>query len=86
MVACRPEPDVLNFSHIVVDVQYMFIIHYLHININRPHHFIILSLPLSFPHSFNHTHSTQYTTLHRPPLQLPLAGWVLSFLTPPLSA
>jgi len=31
-----------------------------------------------FP-TLNHTHSTQYTTLHRSPLQLPLAGWVLSF-------
>ena len=51
MVACRPEPDVLNFSHIVIDIQYTFIIHYLHINSNRPHHCIILSLPLAFPNS-----------------------------------
>ena len=51
MVACRPEPDVLNFSHIVIDIQYTFIIHYLHINVNRPHHFIILSLSLSFPNA-----------------------------------
>ena len=52
------------FSHIVIDIQYTFIIHYLHIIVHRPHHFIILPLSLLFPELIviRILHSTQLST------------------------
>ena len=85
MVACRPEPDVLNFSHIVIDVQYRAYVYYTLFTYQHQS-----SASLYHPFSFSPIsqriiiHSTQHSTASRSNCRWSVGCFL--FLAPPLSA